>query len=294
MTARSTGLLYGIAAYALWGSLPIFWKQLDSLAPATIIAHRIVCGFLTLIPILFLRKRWSDFLSMLRCRRSLLLGLLTGLTLAVNWLIYLWATLNGKVVEVALGYYILPLIYVLMGCLLLGERPNKLETASFIVAAAGVALQTYGIGAPPWSALGVAFTFAIYGIVKKKTHRDGNAALSLELITLTPIALCFLLIPSVSRGDAWGDGQALTLFFLCLTGVATVTPLLLFAAAAKRIQLSTIGMLQFIAPTGQFLIGWLYYREQLNNSQLTSFALIWLAISLYSISAIRKNKSQPL
>lgn len=283
------GILYGIAAYTLWGSLPIFWKQLGDINSATIISHRIVCGVITLLPILAYRKRLAHYFRQFRDWRMIRNYSITGILLAVNWLIYLWATLNERVVEVALGYYILPLIYVVLGCLLLGEKLDKYKATAVFVAASGVAIQAIGLGSIPWSALGVAFSFALYGFIKKKTESDGLTALTMELTCIAPIALSFLLIPSAVRGSALGDGSSLTLFWLALTGLATVTPLLFFAAAAKRIKLSTLGMLQFIAPTGQFLTGWLYYKEPLNNVQLLSFGLIWLAITLYSLSSLKKT-----
>lgn len=284
------GILYGVAAYTLWGSLPIFWKQLGDINSATIISHRIVCGFITLLPILAYRKRLTHYLRQFRNWRMIRNYSIAGLLLAVNWLIYLWATLNERVVEVALGYYILPLIYVVLGCLLLNEKLDKFKAASVFIAAAGVAIQAIGLGSIPWSALGVAFSFALYGFIKKKTESDGLTALTMELTCIAPLAAAFLMIPSEARGAPLGDGSSLTLFWLALTGLATVTPLLFFAAAAKRIKLSTLGMLQFIAPTGQFLTGWLYYNEPLNSIQMSSFALIWLAITFYSLSSLRQQK----
>lgn len=283
------GVFYGIAAFLLWGSLPIFWKQLGSLTPATIISHRILIGIITLIPILAYRKRLIDYLTGLRSRNTLRNSFATGLLLAANWIIYLWATLNGKVVEVALGYYLLPLIYVVLGYLLFHERHGPLKSIAVGLATVGVALQTYAIGTIPWSALGVAFSFALYGLIKKKTSSDGLTALTHELTVIAPAAIAFLLIPSATRGPVTGNADPSTLLFVLLAGVATVLPLLLFTAAARRIDFATLGMLQFIAPTGQFLIGWLYYKEPMNPTQLISFAIIWAAVIVYTVSSLRKK-----
>lgn len=283
------GILYGIAAYTVWGCLPIYWKQLADINSATIIAHRIIWGVLTLVPILAFRQRLTHYFRQWKDLTVLRNSLITGALLAGNWLIYVWSTLNDRVVEVALGYYILPLIYVILGCALLKEKLDAFKAGAVLIAAIGVAIQAIGLGSIPWSALGVAFSFALYGFIKKKTQSDGLTALTMELSCIAPVALAFLMIPSATRGEVAGDGSSLTIFWLALTGLATVTPLLFFAAAAKRINLSTLGMLQFIAPTGQFLTGWLYYKEPLNNTQLASFGLIWLAITLYSLSSLRRK-----
>jgi len=286
------GILYGIAAFLLWGALPVFWKQLDSLTPATIISHRILFGIITLIPILAYRKRLKTLLTDFANPQVLKSSLLTGTILAVNWIIYLWATLNGKVVEIALGYYLLPLIYVAIGFFFFQERHGPLKSASVFIATVGVAFQAYAIGAVPWSALSVAFSFSIYGLIKKKTSSDGLKALAQELIVVAPIAITFLLIPSTIRGPVVGNADPLTILFVVLTGLATVLPLIFFTAAARRIDFSTLGMLQFIAPTGQFLTGWLYYKEPMNQNQFISFVIIWIAVIIYSISAIKNRAPQ--
>lgn len=283
------GIIYGIVAFLLWGALPIFWKQLDSLASPTIISHRILFGIITLIPVLAYRGRLKTFLTDFHQPNALKNSLITGSLLAVNWVIYLWATLNGKVVEVALGYYLLPLIYVVLGYTLFGERHGPLKAAAVILAAIGVAFQAYAIGAIPWCALGVAFSFALYGLIKKKTSSDGLTALTQELTVIAPIAIIFLLIPTAMRGPVTGNAEPITLIYIALTGLATILPLLFFTAAARRIDFATLGMLQFIAPTGQFLTGWLHYKEPLNQNQLISFAIIWAAVTLYSISALKKK-----
>lgn len=287
MSPASKGVFYGILAYLLWGSLPIYWKQLGSLAPATIIAHRILWGLATLLPLLIYRKSIHRYFQMWKNPRSIATATVSGCLLAVNWLIYLWATLNGKVVEVALGYYILPLIYVLLGYLIFRETMNRWQLGAVILATAGITLQTIGIGELPWSALGVAFSFALYALLKKRTASDGLSALSMELSSISLLAFGFLLWAAPASGPVLGDGSTATIFYITLTGIATIAPLLFFAAAAKRIKLSTLGMLQFIAPTGQFLTGWLYYREPVSSLQLYAFSLIWLAIFCYSFGSKR-------
>ena len=282
------GIFYGIIAFLLWGALPIFWKQLESLTSPTIISYRILCGIITLVPVLAYRKRFKVFIKSICKGEAFKSSILTGALLATNWIIYLWATLNGKVVEIALGYYLLPLIYVVLGFFFFHERHGPLKSASVFIAVIGVAFQAYAIGSVPWSALSVAFSFSLYGLIEKKTKSDALTSLAQELTVIAPVAIIFLLIPSVTRGSVTGTSEPLVIVFILLTGLATILPLLFFTAAARRIEFSTLGMLQFIAPTGQFLIGWLYYKEPMNQNQIIAFIIIWIAVSLYSISAMKK------
>jgi chloramphenicol-sensitive protein RarD len=297
VTRSTSGILSGLAAFVLWGSLPIFWKQLQEVPSSSITAYRIIFAAIVLIPILFFRKRLSSTLKTFYEPELLLKNGATGALLAVNWLIYVWATNNGRVIEISLGYYLLPLIYIVIGYFFLKEKISPLQWLAIFFAAIGVVVQAQGLGSIPWCALGVASTFAVYAVVKKRTKSDGMSALFLETSLIAPFAFAYLLwfSPTLEVSSEAPVSNA-TLLLIGLTGVATVGPLLLFSAAAKRIPLSTIGMLQYIAPTGQFLIGWLYFGESLNITQVIAFCFIWFAVTLYSLSSLflrqSKNHSQ--
>ncbi len=293
MSRSTIGILCGLAAFLLWGALPIFWKQLHELPASSITAYRIIWASILLIPVLFFRKRLTATLKALANPKALIINAAAGTLLTVNWLIYVWATNNGRVIEVSLGYYLLPLIYIVIGFLFLKESISRLQWTAIIFAALGVSVQALGVGSIPWCALGVASSFAIYGVAKKKAKSDGMSALFLETILIVPFAFGYLLwfAPTLGSGSEAPIANT-TLLLIGLTGLATIAPLLFFSAAAKRIPLNTIGMLQFIAPTGQFLIGWLYFKEPLNTTQIIAFGLIWLAVTLYALSPLLSKRSK--
>ncbi|PQJ29686.1 EamA family transporter RarD [Rubritalea profundi] len=293
MTRSTFGILSGLAAFLLWGCLPIFWEQLQEVPASSITAYRIIFSAIVLIPILFFRKRLSSTLKTFNEPTLLLKNGAAGALLSVNWLIYVWATNNGRVIEISLGYYLLPLIYIVIGYFFLKEEISRLQWLAIFFAFIGVVVQAQGLGSIPWCALGVASTFATYAVVKKRTKCDGMSALFLEMIITAPFAFVYLLwFAPTLEGTSDTPASSATLLLIALTGVATVAPLLFFSAATKRITLSTIGMLQYIAPTGQFLIGWLYFGESINSTQMIAFSLIWLAVTLYSLSSLFLKQSK--
>mgnify|MGYP000412758551 FL=1 len=291
MQSHTLGIFYGISAFILWGALPLFWKQLTDIPPAAITAHRVVWSTFTLIIILAIRGRLPILLEKIKEPRTLIYSFLCGLLLITNWLIYVWAVSNNQVTSISLGYFLLPLIYIVIGYFLLKEEMSRLQMIAVAIAAIGVVVQGFGIGALPWPALSVATTFAIYGTIKKKTKTDGFSILTIELGLLTPFAIAYLYQQSKTGDQIWMDMSATSFSLIILTGLATISPLLFFTAAARRIPLNLLGMLQFIAPTGQFLIGILYYEEIINLTQVIAFSLIWIAIIIYSISRLKTPKS---
>jgi len=208
--------------------------------------------------------------------------------LITNWLTYIWATNTDRVVEVSLGYYILPLLMIILGYYILKEELNKLQIIAICIAAVGVVLQGIGIGTLPLPALGVSSSFAIYSVFKKKMQSDGFTSLIIETGILTPFALIYL-FTQTEGAQIWGNGSFGSLALILSTGLATIAPLLCFTEATKRIPLTMIGMLQFVAPTGQFLLGVFYFHEALNTTQLVSFSLIWVAVSIYVYSKLKKT-----
>ncbi len=291
MKPHTYGIFCGVAAFILWGILPIFWRQFEDIPPLAITAHRIVWSTFTLIIILAIRGRLPVLLEKIRQPRTLVYSFLTGLMLFTNWLIYIWAVNNDQVVSISLGYFILPLMYIVIGYFMLKESMNRLQMIAVGIAAVAVLVQGIGIGGLPWPALSVATAFAIYGVSKKKMKADGLSILTIELGLLTPFAIAYLYQQSKLHDKIWLDGSPSSILLIIFSGVATISPLLFFTAAAKRIPLNLLGMLQFIAPTGQFLIGILYFGEVINLTQVFAFSLIWIAIIIYSISRTKTSKT---
>lgn len=292
MNQNILGILYAIIAFTVWGLLPLFWQHLEGLNSVIVSAHRLVWSTVTLVIILALTGKISTLTEKFRQPRTLGFAFLTGILLLANWVIYIWAVHNGRVISVSLGYFILPLIYIIIGYFMLKEPMSKLQLLAVAIATIGVFMQGLGIGHIPWPALLVALTFSIYGVSKKKMKADGLSILTLEVGLLTPLAIAYLWQQQAKHGNIWMTGSATDYLLIILTGVATITPLLFFSAAAKRIELNLLGMLQFIGPTGQFLLGLMYYHEQLNTKQIIAFSIIWIAIIIYSISKTNLVKSR--
>lgn len=273
-----------MAAFFLWGILPIFWKNLSFLAPPSIIAHRTVWSLLLLVPILAFRRELGGMLRGLSTWQGFGWHLLSGTLLASNWLLYVWATLNGRILEGALGYYLNPFLNMLFGALFFAERQNRLQLVAVGVAFAGVACQFPAVDGVPWVALVLALSFSLYAVVRKKAPMGALKGLAAETVILAPIGLLWLIWRGSHGGEVFGGSGSRAALLIC-TGLATATPLLCFGYAARTISLTTLGILQFIGPTIQFIIGWRFYGEEMNPLRLFSFALIWAAILLYAANA---------
>jgi chloramphenicol-sensitive protein RarD len=291
MKPQTYGIICGIAAFLVWGTLPLFWKQLSEIPPLAITAHRVLWSTVTLLIILAIRGRLHVFFEKIRRPRTLINSSLTGALLCANWLVYVWAVNNDQVVSISLGYFILPLIYIVIGYFMLKEVITRLQAIAIGIAAIGVLFQGIGIGGLPWPALVCSFSFAIYGVSKKKMKSDGLSTLAIEMTLMAPFAIAYLTKQSLTHENIWMDASASSITIIILSGMATITPLLFFTAAASRIPLNMLGILQFIAPTGQFLLGILFFGEVINLTQVLSFSLIWIAISIYSISRLRPAKT---
>jgi len=282
-----SGVLAAVAAFSLWGVLPVYWKLLDGvLPPASIVAQRTLWSLLLLLVILAARRGLGPLATALRSPRALVWNLLSGCLLASNWLLYVWATLNERILEGALGYYLNPFFNMLFGALWFGERHNRWQLAAIGLALAGVALQFPAVGRFPWIALVLALTFSLYGVVRKRASLDSLPGLTAETALLAPLALAWLAFTSAGPAAAFGDSPRNALLIVG-TGLATAAPLLCFGHAARSIRLTTLGILQFIGPTLQFFIGWKLYGEPMSTARLLSFGLIWLAVAIYAADATR-------
>jgi chloramphenicol-sensitive protein RarD len=286
---RKDGVLSAVAAFILWGVLPVFWKALAFLPPASIIAHRTIWSLVFLLPVLAFQRQAGTVIRGISSWRGVGWHLLSGGLLASNWLLYVWATLNGRILEGALGYYLNPFLNMLFGAIFFGERQTRLQMLAVLVAAAGVACQFQAVKGVPWVALVLALTFALYAVVRKKAPLEALPGLAAETALLAPVALGWLIWQG-AQGAALFGGSTMTTLLVLGTGIATATPLLCFGHAARTISLTTLGILQFIGPTLQFLIGWQLYGEEMNPMRMTSFALIWMAVAIYAGEALARSK----
>lgn len=277
------GLLIGLGAYLAWVVFPIYFKSLAHIDSLQILFHRVVWSLLFMVIVMTWQRRWPRLLLALRNRRVLLTYATAAVLLAANWYIYIWAVTNGHILEGSLGYFINPLVNVLLGVLFLRERMRTGQWAAIGVAAAGVGYLTWNYGQLPWIALSLAFSFGLYGLVKKKATLPAEEGMTLETATLFLPALAGLLWFEARGTGGFAVGGTGSDLLLLLSGPITAVPLLLFATAAQRIPLSTLGVLQYVAPTGQFLVAVLLYGEAFPQYKLIGFAIIWLALALYWI-----------
>jgi chloramphenicol-sensitive protein RarD len=278
-----TGLLAAIGAYALWGFLPLYFKLLGETSPTVILAHRIVWSVPTALILIAAAGKLTDLWA-LRRNRNLLLGLLaSSLAIACNWTIYIWAVTHDKVLEGSLGYFINPLVTFLFAAMFFGERFRPLQLMALAIAALGVLNQALVVGQFPWISLSLAVSFAIYGAIRKKIPVDSRVGFAMEAIWLAPVAAIYLFLVPHSP-SVWGDGSIGLILLFLLAGPFTAAPLILFAMGARRLKLSTIGVLQYIGPTLQFVIG-LALGEHFTPGHAVTFGLIWTGVVIFTLSA---------
>ncbi len=280
------GFLYALGAYTIWGIFPVYWKALHQVAAIELIGHRIIWSFLTLLSVLTLSGQVGVFWSYLTHSQTRRYYFLAALLISVNWLVYVWGVNSGHIVETSLGYFINPLLSVFLGVVVLRERLRPLQWLPILLAAAGVLYLTLVYGRVPWIALTLAFTFALYGLVKKLAPLNSLHGLSLETAILFLPALAYLLYQEIQGQAAFLHTDARTTVLLLAAGLVTTVPLLMFASAAQRIPLSAIGLMQYIAPSLQFLIGVLIYHEPFNRHHLLGFSLVWMALTLFAAEMI--------
>ena len=283
----SSGILYGLSAYVLWGMFPLFFKQLQAASALEVVLHRMVWSLVFVLIVLAVLRRWN-WLGDVR-RSPALLGkfAVSALLLAGNWLSYVWAVNNGHVLDASLGYFILPLINVALGFIFLHERPRKAQWVAFALAATGVLWMAVQSGHVPWLALLIAMTFGFYGLMRKTAVLGALEGMSLETMLLAPLAVVALLWGGPSGpGSQWPAHDAHTWLFLLLSGPVTAIPLLLFAAGARRVPLSTMGFLQYITPSILALMGVFLYGDPFSGPRAVGFVLIWVALALYTMEGL--------
>lgn len=282
------GVLYGIAAYSLWGFSAIYWKWLFAAGAIEVLAHRVIWASVVTGVVLVIRKRLPFVLAMVRDWRILRMLILTGALLAVNWSLFVWAVLTDQILQASLGYYINPLVNVLIGTVLLSEKMSRLQISAVVLAGLGVLAMVVIGGSMPWPALTLALTFAIYGYLRKVSNVVAMDALFIEMTLFVPVTLAALYWLSLDRELAFGPSNPVLSVLLVCGGVVTFLPLAFFGESVRRVRLMTIGFLQYIAPTIQFLLAVLVYGELFTSGHLVAFGCIWLGLMLYSIDALRE------
>lgn len=284
---QKIGGAFAATAYTLWGIAPLYFKQIDQVPATEILLHRIVWSFALLALVLTLLKQWPKVVAVLQKPKMVLAMLGTALLLAGNWGLFIWAVNNHHMLDASLGYYINPLLNILLGMLFLGERLRPAQWAAVGLAFAGVVLQLIHFGSLPWIALVLAGSFALYGLFRKKLATDAIGGLFIESLLLMPLALLYWSqFANSPYADLTQNPLSLNLW-LVAAGVVTTVPLLCFIAAAKRLQLSTMGFFQYIGPSFMFIFGVFLYNEPLDPSKLLTFGFIWTALCLYSFDAWR-------
>lgn len=281
-----------IGAYVLWGILPVYWKLLEQVPAWEILSHRIIWSFVFLVFLLACTRRLGAFYAdtkALFSQPQKALGILTAsLLVSLNWLLYIWSVNNGRIVEASLGYYINPLVNVVLGILFLKERLSRAQIASLLLAAAGVLYLALHFGSLPWVALALAILFGLYGLCKKLLNISAVTGITLETLLITPIALFFLIFWHNSGIPVFHSEQPFAAALLIASGVITAIPLLLFTSGANGLPLSVLGFIQFLSPTISLLVGVLAYHETFSSVHLVSFSLIWLALILFLASQTAK------
>ncbi|MGD9280456.1 MAG: EamA family transporter RarD [Desulfobacterales bacterium] len=281
------GVVYASSAFLIWGISPIYWKMMRVVPAFEIILHRIVWSFILLLPLMIILRRWQEFVDALKNYRTLLILLFTAMIVGGNWLLYIWAVNNDYLLQASLGYYINPLVNVVLGMVFLKERLRLLQIVAVMLATAGVIYLTVYFGAFPWIALTLAVTFGFYGLIRKVAPVGSLVGLTVETLLLSIPALVYIVYL-----DIQGQGSIFRVSLkldLLLVGCAPVTaiPLLLFTLGARRLYLSTMGLLQYIAPSCMFILAVFLFREPFAMAQVVTFILIWTALAIYSMDSMR-------
>ncbi|WP_326819465.1 EamA family transporter RarD [Streptosporangium sp. NBC_01756] len=287
MPESRRGVLYGIAAYTMWGLFPLYWPLLKPSTAWEILAHRIAWSLVAVVAILAVRRHWSWFRELLRTPKKLGLLALAAVIVTVNWGVYIYAVNSGHVVESALGYFINPLVSVLFGVFLLKERLRPWQWGAVGLGTLAVVVLTVDYGRPPWIALVLAVSFGTYGLIKKIAQVGAAESMTIETLVLLLPALGYLLYLQGQGTGTFGSISAGHALLLAGSGVITAIPLLCFTSAALRVPLTTIGLLQYIAPVLQFLVGVFVIHEDMPSSRWTGFAIVWLALSVFTWDSLR-------
>jgi chloramphenicol-sensitive protein RarD len=285
-------VLLGLGAWTLWGFFPLYWPLLEPAGAVEILAHRIVWSVIVLAVVVVVTRRGPSLRALVANRRKLVLLAVASVLITINWGTYIWGVNNHHVVESSLGYFVNPLVSVLLGVLVLGERLRRLQWAALALAAVAVLALTVEYGRPPWVSLVLAFSFGTYGLVKKKADAGAVESLVVETLVVSPVAVAYLITLTATGASSFGGQGAGHVVLMMGTGLVTVIPLLCFGGAATRIPLSTLGLMQYLTPTTQFILGLTVFDEPMPPMRWVGFGLIWLALVLFTIETLRLHRRQ--
>ncbi len=288
------GMLYAASAFFIWGLFPLYFKILHEIPSLQLVAHRMLWSLVFLFLVLTVLKRWAWLPPIFKQKKVVLGFFASAVLLSTNWFVYIWAVNNGRVIDSSLGYFINPLVNVMMGYLLLKERLRPWQWAAISLAACGVLWLTILGGQLPWVALTLAFSFATYGLLRKTASLGALEGLTMETIVLFPLAIGYLLWLSLHGSNQFTQVDLSTQVWLVLAGPITAIPLLLFAAAARRIPLSTLGLFQYIGPSMQLILGIVLFHEPFTFERFMGFAIIWSALALYTVEGIYQSRKAKL
>ena len=285
-----TGFLYALLAYASWGLLPLYWKQFGNASPLEIVSHRVIWSLILLATFIVMFRQVDEMRAVLRDGRRLATLVLTASLLGANWALFIYGVVSDQVVQTSLGYFLNPLVSILLGFVFLKERLSRMQTGAVFLAVCGVAHFGFHVGYLPWLALSLALTFGLYGLLRKIVTVTPLVGVTVETSLIAPIALGIIWALSSQRRAEFGGSLQLNLLFVG-AGVVTTLPLLWFNSAAKLLRLATMGFLQYLAPTLQLLVGTIVFNEPFSAREAMSFILIWTAIALYVFSLLRARRN---
>lgn len=290
MKEEKLGYIFAVFAFLFWGAVsPIYFKEVGGVTALEVLTHRVVWSFLILIPLVYLTKQTEVLKLLLKNKNKLKYLLYSTFFVSINWLIFIWAVANERIMEASLGYYINPLINIALGFIFFGERMTRNQNIAIVIAFLAVLYQIIALGTLPLVSLSLAVSFALYGMIRKKVDVGSIVGLFVETLMLMPLAIVYILYLFNTNSMAFLNESDYITFMLTLGGLATIIPLLLFNGAATRMKLSTLGFFQYIGPTCAFLLAVFVYNEEFNFDKLITFALIWLALIIFSLDAIMKK-----
>ena len=290
MSENSRGFVLGAAAYLMWGLFPLYFPLLEPASATEILAHRIFWSLITMLVLVVAVRRWTQLRQLLADRRRVAILTLAAVLIAANWGTYIWGVNNGHVIETSLGYFINPLVTVLMGVVILGERLRPVQWAALGIAGLAVVGLTVEYGRPPWVALVLAFSFGSDGLAKKKAHSGAVESLTFETLVIAPVALGYIVLLTLTGASTFTGEGALHVALLLGLGILTAVPLLCFGGAATRVSMTTLGLLQYVTPSMQFALGVLVFREPMPTMRWVGFGLVWLALVIFTVESLNHRR----
>ncbi|HET6627410.1 MAG TPA: EamA family transporter RarD [Nocardioidaceae bacterium] len=292
MVENRRGFILGAAAYAMWGLFPLYWTLLEPAGAIEILAHRVFWSLAVMAALVVVLRRRTQFIALVANPRTRMILVIAAVVIAFNWGGYIWGVNNGHVVETSLGYFINPLVTVLMGVFIIGERLRTLQWVAMGIAGVAVIGLTVELGRPPWVALLLAFSFGSYGLAKKKANAGAVESLALETLVLAPLALGYILFLTAQGTSTFASAGTGHTLLLLSTGIFTAIPLICFGAAATRVSMTTLGLLQYLAPTIQFALGVFVFDEPMPHARLLGYALVWVALAIFTVEAVNHRRRQ--